>query len=223
MLVGIEAYHALARRDLDRDDLFREPSLGDGAGGAAMPLGGERVLRRAVNAVPRGDVFCGDAHMKPVDRIGQRLGQRVVHRHRPHLLAEACGVHVVRCLAHVLRPAGDRECGIAEQDHLACGNDRLHPRSAEPVEGERRRSDEDTCRQRGDAREIGVLRSCGDHLAHHHMVDLCKCDSGATHCFRDHDPPELRCGHVLQRPAKVSDSGANSGQDHYCIAHPVLR
>ena len=171
MLVGGELLDALLALQLDRHDLGIEITAFDGARGALVGLDGELVLLLAREAVFRGDVFRGDAHVAVAERVVQRGGHGIDHRRIAHALAPAAGRQHVSGAAHALGAAGDRGAAVTEHDVLRGRDDRLQARAAQAVHREAGRADRDAGIERGDARQIHVARLAMDHAAHHDMAD----------------------------------------------------
>ncbi len=77
VLVTVDDRRALPGRELDRQNLLLEISLGGRAGGAAVALDRQRVLILPGDLPLGGHVLGRDAHVAVVERVGQATYRRV--------------------------------------------------------------------------------------------------------------------------------------------------
>lgn len=75
--------------------------------------------------------------MNVLERIGEQPAESIVHDGVAHLLPPPCSGREVGRAAHDLRAGADRHTGIPEHNGLRRFYDRLHARTAEPVDGVR--------------------------------------------------------------------------------------
>jgi hypothetical protein len=213
VLVGVEQHHALARLDLDRNDLLLEAARGDGGRGTLLAGHGQRVLLFARDAVARGHVLGRDAHVDLLPRVVEDAEHVVDQLHVAHARAVARGGVEVRAAAHRLGAAADRDVAVAERDRLRRRDDGLQARAAEAIDVEGRRLDRAAGIDGGDAAQVGVLGVGGDHVAHHHVADGRGRDAAALDRGLDRGGGQLGVGHVLQRTAEGADGRAGAADD----------
>src|SRR5213593_2798882 len=101
------------------------------------------ALREFVGRVTRDPVLAAEVlrrvrHAEPVIRVDERDPEVVLELLLAERESPACAANLVRRHAHVLGAAGEDELGLAELDLLRGEKDRLKPRAAETVDGQRR-------------------------------------------------------------------------------------
>jgi hypothetical protein len=77
VLVGIEDDIALAGFHYDRHDLRLEATLGDGRGGTALRLDGQRVLLFAADVPLLGEILGSDTHVTDTEGVVERRHHHV--------------------------------------------------------------------------------------------------------------------------------------------------
>ena len=191
-LVGVDQERvALALGDLDRDDLLGEAALLRRRRGLLVARCGERVLTLPGDAdllvVPLG----GEPHGDVVERVGQavvhhRVDERGVAEPEPGPRAG----QQVRRLRHRLHPSGNDDLGVAGTDHLIRQVDGVQTREAHLVDRVGGDGHGDAGLDGGLAGRDLALAGLED-LAHQHVVDLVRCDPGATKCFGDGESTQV--------------------------------
>ncbi|MCY1370424.1 hypothetical protein D9M69_575140 [compost metagenome] len=129
-----------------------------------------------------------------------------------------------RTAAHALGAGADGDVGIAEEDALRGGDDRLQAGAAQAVDVERRGFLRDAGVHRGDAAEVGVARFGGNHVAHHHMADLGRGDARALDGGLAGSGSQGCHGNVLQGAAEGTDCGARGTyHEDLTLCHVAVR
>ena len=214
MFIGVEADRLALHHHLDRDDLRREPPLGDGPCGAFLAFQREGVLRLAADLMLGGNVLGGDAHVAGAERTGQGADHHVDRLGVAHLLAPAHRRHHIGAAAHVLGAAGQAEFGIPQHQRLDDRDRRLHPRPAQPVDVHRRGFLRHAGFHRGHPAQVHVPGFGVDDVAHRDMADLLGCDAGAGDGGLRGSGPQSGGGHFGQAAAEGTDGSACGVQNH---------
>ena len=163
---------ALALRHVDRDDLAIEHARLHRDLGAALALGGERVLLLARDAVAPRDFLGGHAHVAAFDGAGQSfLQHRVDDLGVPHPVAPAGALQQERRVAHRLGAAGQHQVDVAGLDRFDRVHDRLQARAADAVDRLARHLDRHAGLERRLARHVHAGAGL-QHAAHDHVADV---------------------------------------------------
>ena len=181
---------AIAQRH--RGYLFLEPAGLVGVIGALLRAQRELVQHLAGDVLLLGVKLGGVRHIKAAVAVQQRDHQRVfqfafAQADSPSACRES---HAAPGYIDSMPPAST-VFGLAELDHLRRRYHRLHARSAEAVDGERRNFDRHAGFQRDVARAVnGVARGLL-RVAHHAVIDFTRLDAGALHGLDGSDGTQL--------------------------------
>ena len=138
-----------------------------------MAAEGELVLGLARDVEPLGDLLGRLGHVEPAVRVLERREEQVLER-RLDAEAEALAGTAQNegRLAHVLHAAAQSRLRLAQLNQLRALDDRLDPRTAEPVHGDGR----DTLRQPSEndrhSGHITIVLTCLVCAARKGLVDV---------------------------------------------------
>ncbi|MNQ53316.1 hypothetical protein D3C85_673530 [compost metagenome] len=127
-----------------------------------------------------------------------------------------------RAAAHALRAGADGDVGIAQQDGLRGGNDRLQTRSAQAVYVEGGGFLGNAGVHGGYAAQIGIAWFGRDHVAQDDMADFTRVDPGTLQGCAAGRGRERAQGSVLERTAKGAYGGAScTDYEDLTLSHGV--
>ncbi|MNM90241.1 hypothetical protein D3C81_1024910 [compost metagenome] len=222
MLVAGEADHAFARLQLHRNDLLLEIAFGNGPRGAALAFQGEGILLFTADAIARGDVFRGDTHVGLLPGVVEDAVHVVDGAAIAEARAPAQAGQDERAAAHALRAGADGDVGIAQQDGLGGGNDRLQTRAAQAVDVEGGGFLGNAGVHGGYAAQIGIAWLGRDHVAQYDMADFARVDPGALQGCAAGRGRQRGQGGVLERTAEGADGGAGcTDYENLTLSHGV--
>ena len=138
---------------------------------------GELVLLLAADAVVAGQVVARLRHVAAAVGVHQGDHQEVLELPLAQLEAAAGAPDHVRRLRHVLHAADQAGRGVAGQDGLGAGDDRLDARAAQAVDGERRHLLRHAGLERHVAGAVDGVRRGLEGVAHDGVVDLGRVDA----------------------------------------------
>ena len=153
--------------------------------------------------------------MDGLERVVQYSRHEVHHRGVTHTSAPPGGGHHVRAAAHGLAPPPDRYFGIAQENRLRGGDNRLQARAAEAIHVERgcgvgnARLD---CRH---AAQIGVPRLGRDDISHDDVVDLVRRHARMLQRTKYCVGSESREWNILEGATETPDGRANRPDNEY--------
>ena len=202
---------AIAQRH--RRQLFLQASGLVGGVGALLRAQRELVLHLARDALLLGIELGGVGHVQAAIAVEQRHHERVFQLAFAQADAPAHAANHVRRLRHRFHAAGQHDLRLAELNHLRGGDDRLHARAAQAIDGERRNLDGNAGLQRDVARAVdGVARSLL-RVADDDVIDFAGLDAGALHGFRGGDGAQFHGGEVAQLAAVAAHGRAGAVDD----------
>ena len=163
MFINIDADRlALALRDGDRNDLARQPAAGLRRGCPLLAAQRESVLIVARNVKFLGNVLRRfrhgiDAMELPHQRIDQPpANRRILHRRDPRKGAFSLR-HDKGRPRHGFHPAGDHQLRLTGLDRPRGGDDSVHARPAQPVDGRPRHAVGQAGKQQAHAGDIAIV------------------------------------------------------------------
>ena len=178
-----------------------------------MAVDGQLVLLLASHLMAGGNVFGGDRHVDLEDRIVETFGQRIEQHRIAQPLAPARFEIVVRHVGHAFGPARYRDPRLAQLHHLRAGNDRLHTRTTQAIERQRRSGDRNIRLEHGDAGHKLVLGAGLHDLTHDDMLDIVRGNPRAHERFGEDLCAKIGGAEGFQRSAEITDGGAHGGDD----------
>jgi len=137
VVVAIDDDLLPALLDGDRGDLLLEEAGSLRPPRLALAPDREGVLLLATEAVAMGELLGGLRHEEPAERVEESDHEEILELPLSEAETRTRAPDDVRALAHVLHAASENGRRLAELDELGPGDDRLDPRSAEAVDGER--------------------------------------------------------------------------------------
>ncbi len=168
------------------------------------------------------DVLRGDAHVDPVERVGQHHHGAVGELAVAEPVAVARAEVVERHPGHRLVAAGEGEVEVVPAHLHRRGPDRLQAGAAEPVDRVRRHVGRQAGGDRDPAGVVGVRPDLAD-APHDHFLDLLGVDAGALQRRASGGRAELVAGHVLEDAAEAADGGPGTVEDDDpVVVHGVL-
>src|SRR5208283_1631660 len=142
---------------------------GGGCGGAPVAADGESLLFAARDLPFAGDVLGGLAHADVSGGHGlhqRRVDQRIVAVHR----------HA----AHALDAGANEDLTRAKRDLAGGDVDRLHGRSAEPVDGDTGDRQRQISQQANQTGDVEALLALGKGAADDYVLDVLRVDAAAA-------------------------------------------
>ena len=144
----------------------------------------------------------------------QRGPEHVFHRRRrPQPEAPSRTAHQVRRQAHRLGAAGEHRVGFTQRDELSALHDRFESGTAEAIDRDGGRFDQETGAEADVPREIDGVGRGLHHVAEDHVPDVAGREARPVdRALRRHDA-EVGRAQVLERAAERAEPGADSGKE----------
>ncbi|MNS67967.1 hypothetical protein D3C72_1012310 [compost metagenome] len=213
MFVDAEQFDAFAILDFHGRDLLAEVAVGNRVGRALLVFESQGVLHFAGDAVARGDVLGGDAHVDAMEGVMQDAEHVVDDLGVAHARTPTGGRHQVRATAHGFGTGTDDDVGIAEHQGLGGVDDRLQARTAQAVDVVGRGFLRDAGVHRRDAGDVGIAGFGRDHVAHHQMANERRVHGGSLQGGFHGRGREVGQRHVLERTTEGTDGGTGGADD----------
>ncbi len=213
MLVAVDDDLALARRDLDRNDLVLEAPRLLRRLGLVLRGDGELILLLAGDLPALRHVLCGIAHVVAVEGVPQAIPDHGIDHLRVAHLDAVAQMDAVRRLTHALLPAGDDDRRIAVADRLVAERHCPQPRPAELVDAIGGHLDGNAGADRGLPCRVLTLARRQD-LAHDDLGDVRGGDPGPLDRFDDRDLAEIVRRHAAQAAIEGAHRRPRGGGNH---------
>jgi hypothetical protein len=216
MIVLIDAHGLVAAgRHLDGHDLVLEDAARR-RGGCRL-LAAQRVFVHllARDAVLAGQVVGGLGHVEAAVRVEEGHHQGVFELALAQREAAAGPAYHVRGLAHVLHATGHGQVGLTQPHHLRDGDERLEPRAAEAIHGERGYFVRQAGLQRDVSGTVDRISRGLQRVPHDHVVDPCGLRARPAERFACGVRAELQGGNVLEGAHVVGHGGSRPAHDHH--------
>jgi hypothetical protein len=121
--------------------------------------------------------------------------------------------------AHALCATTDGNVAVTQRDGLGCGDDRLQPGAAQPVDVEGRSALAAAAVDGRHAGQVHVLGFGIHHMAEHHMADVRAGDVHAVEGFAHDLGAEIGRTDVLEGASEGADGGSHGADNNNFTVH----
>ena len=190
--------------------------------GTVVAFNSQCVLVFAGDAPFSGDIFRCHAHVNNVEGVMQRTSHHVDHFGIAHACAPTHIEAGERCAAHVFSTATDGYIGIAQQNALACRNNRLQTRTAQTVHVVSGRTFGTTTVDGSDAGKIHIFGFGIHNVTEHDVTHIFSFHLTACQCFTHDLRSQLAGRNIFQTATKSTNGGTDGAYYYYFTGHADL-